>query len=172
MLSYLPTAEAQNYAEQLVALNQKGNLLQLPHDQRNGERRTGENIYWETSKTPKTCEDANKSWWVMILIKYQKNVFFSVHQGNVDFRTFLPCGPQVKIAPEQRIGPGRRPGLFGLLVCACFIKFSRHFHDLVKIYAVLSSKNPLEFREIAKIQVGKTQLASLWIELFWFQCYV
>jgi hypothetical protein len=46
--------------------------------------------------------------------------------------------PLVKIAPEQKIGPGRRPGLLGLLVlfsCGCFWKILRHFHAPVKNYA-------------------------------------
>ena len=46
--------------------------------------------------------------------------------------------PLVKIGPDQKIEPGRRPGLLGLLVlfsCGCFWKILRHFHASVKNYA-------------------------------------
>ena len=46
--------------------------------------------------------------------------------------------PLAKIQPEQKIGPGQRPGLLGHLVlfsCGCFLKISRHFHAPVKNYA-------------------------------------
>ena len=47
--------------------------------------------------------------------------------------------PLVKIALEQKIGPGRRPGLLGLLLqfsYECFLKILWHFHHLLKNYVV------------------------------------
>ena len=57
--------------------------------------------------------------------------------------------PLVKIAPVQKIGPGRRPGLLGELIWfsyGCFLKILRDFHDPVKNYVGFVEagwKNPI-----------------------------